>query len=287
MAVFVRVADTGSFTTAAKELRLSPTMIGKHIRFLEARLGSSLINRSTRRQQLTELGRNCLDHCRHLLEEAEAGDALAEETLRTPRGKLRVAAPAAFGAYGLTPAIVKFMQLYPEVSVELLLSDGMADLFEGSVDVAIRVGALNHSTMIARSLSPFRQLVCASPDYLAANGVPKHPTDLQQHDCMAFSGWMDGPGWTFYGPEGEIYVEVKSRLQINNAFGIRHAALSGAGLAMLRLEFVNDDLDSGRLVRVLSDYKTLSRPHHLVWLQSRRVTPKLRAFIDYIAERYG
>ena len=144
-------------------------MIGKHIRFLEARLGSSLINRSTRRQQLTELGRNYLDHCRHLLEEAEAGDALAEEALRTPPGKLRVTAPATFGAYSLTPAIVKFMRHYPEVSIELLLSDGMADLFEERVDVAIRVGALNDSTMIAQSLSPFRQLVCASPDYLAAN----------------------------------------------------------------------------------------------------------------------
>ena len=131
--------------------------------------------------------------------------------------------------------------------------------------------------MIARSLSPFRQLVCASPDYLAANGVPKHPTDLQQHNCLAFSGWMDGPGWTFFGPEGEIYVEVKGRLQINNAFGIRQR----------RSRRLNDDLDSGRLVRVLSDYKTLSRPHHLVWLQSRRMTPKLRAFIDYVDELYG
>ena len=173
-----------------------------------------------------------------------------------------------------------------ELIDSLMKGDGMAGLFEERVDVAIRVGALNDSTMIARSLLPFRQLVCASSDCLAANGAPKHPTDLQQHNCMAFSGWMDGPGWTFFGPEGEIHVEVKGRLQINNAFGIRHAALAGAGIAMLRLEFVNDDLDSGRLVRVLPDYKTLSRPHHLVWLQSRRMTPKLRAFIDYVAELY-
>src|ERR1700736_6981850 len=130
MGVFVRVADLGSFAAAAKELRLSPTMIGKHIRFLEERLGSQLINRSTRRQSLTELGRSYLDHCRRLLEEAEAGDALAEEALRAPRGRLRVAAPIAFGAYSLVPAVVNFMNCYPDVTVELTLSDRTLDLLE-------------------------------------------------------------------------------------------------------------------------------------------------------------
>src|SRR5882757_9110440 len=142
MSVFVKVADVGSFAAAAKELRLSPTMIGKHMRHLEERLGSLLINRSTRRQSLTELGRNYLDHCRHLLEEAEAGDALAEEALRAPRGRLRVAAPIAFGSHSLAPTIVKFMKRYPEVSVELMLNDRMVDLVEEGIDVAVRVGTL-------------------------------------------------------------------------------------------------------------------------------------------------
>src|SRR5258708_31235326 len=159
MPVFVRVADLGSFAAAAKDLGLSPPMIGKHMRHLEERLGSRLITRPTRRQSLTELGRNYLDHCRRLLEEAEAGDALAEEALREPRGILRVAAPIAFGSYSLAPAIVKFMKIYPDVTVELTLSDPIVDLVEQGIDVAIRVGTLSDSTMMSRSLSPYKAVV--------------------------------------------------------------------------------------------------------------------------------
>ncbi len=151
MAVFVRVAELGSFAAAAKELRLSPTMIGKHMRHLEQRLGALLINRSTRRQSLTELGRNYVDHCRHVLEEIEAGEALAEEAMRTPRGRLRVGAPLSFGCHALAPALVPFMKRYPEIAVELSLSDRMVDLADEGIDVAIRVGPLIDSTMMARS----------------------------------------------------------------------------------------------------------------------------------------
>jgi DNA-binding transcriptional LysR family regulator len=287
MSVFVKVADLGSFAAAAKELRLSPTMIGKHMRHLEERLGSLLINRSTRRQSLTELGRNYLDHCRHLLEEAEAGDALAEEALRAPRGRLRVAAPIAFGSHSLAPTIVKFMKQYPEVSVELMLNDRMVDLAEEGIDVAIRVGALANSTMMSRSLSPYRTVVCASPDYLAERGTPTHPKDLVDHDCLSFLDWTEGPRWSFLGPEGDVHVHIKSRLQINNGFGIRYAALAGAGIVMQRAELVAEDIAAGRLQALLSNYKTQSRPRHLVWQRHRRMPPKLRAFIDFIAEAYG
>jgi len=275
MSVFVKVADLGSFAAAAKELRLSPTMIGKHMRHLEERLGTRLINRSTRRQSLTELGRNYLDHCRHLLEEAEAGDALAEEALRAPRGRLRVAAPIAFGAHSLAPTIVKFMKRYPEVTVELMLNDRMVDLVEEGFDVAIRVGTLADSTMMSRSLSPYRAVVCASPDYLA------------DHDCLSFPDWAEGPRWSFLGPEGEVHVDIKSRLQINNGFGIRYAALAGAGIVMQRAELVAEDIAAGRLQALLSNYKTQARPRHLVWQRHRRMPPKLRAFIDFVAEVYG
>jgi DNA-binding transcriptional LysR family regulator len=287
MSVFVKVADLGSFAAAAKELRLSPTMIGKHMRHLEERLGSLLINRSTRRQSLTELGRNYLDHCRRLLEEAEAGDALAEEALRAPRGRLRVAAPIAFGSHSLAPTIVKFMKRYPEVTVELMLNDRMVDLVEEGIDVAIRVGTLADSTMMSRSLSPYRTVVCASPDYLAERGTPTHPRDLVDHDCLGFPDWTEGPRWSFFGPEGEVHVDIKSRLQINNGFGIRYAALAGAGIVMQRAELVAEDIAAGRLQALLSSYQTQSRPRHLVWLQNRRMTPKLRAFIDFVAEVYG
>jgi DNA-binding transcriptional LysR family regulator len=287
MSVFVKVADLGSFAAAAKELRLSPTMIGKHMRYLEERLGSLLINRSTRRQSLTELGRNYLDHCRHLLEEAEAGDALAEEALRTPRGRLRVAASIAFGSYSLAPAIVKFMKIYPDVTVDLTLSDRMVDLVEDGIDAAIRVGALTDSTMMSRSLSPYKAVVCAAPDYLAEHGTPAHPSDLVDHDCLSYPDWHDGPRWSFFGPEGEVQVDVKSRLQINNGLGIRYAVLAGAGIVMQRAELAAEDIAKGRLKVLLSNYKIQSRPRHIVWLANRKMTPKLRAFIDYVAKVYG
>src|SRR6266403_3978316 len=247
MSVFVKVADLGSFAAAAKELRLSPTMIGKHMRHLEERLGSLLINRSTRRQSLTELGRNYLDHCRHLLEEAEAGDALAEETLRAPRGKLRVATSVAFGSYSLAPAVVRFMQKYPDVTVELVLSDRMVDLLEEGIDATIRVGSLTDSTMMSRSLSPYTGVVCAAPSYLAERGTPTHPKDLVDHECLRYPGWAEGQRWSFFGPEGEIQVAVKCRLTINSAFGILYAARAGAGIVLMRKELLAEDIAVGRL----------------------------------------
>jgi DNA-binding transcriptional LysR family regulator len=286
MSVFVKVADLGSFAAAAKDLRLSATMIGKHMRHLEERLGSRLINRSTRRQSLTELGRNYLDHCRRLLEEAEAGDALAEEALRAPRGRLRVAAPIAFGSHSLAPAIVKFMKIYPDVTVELTLSDRLVDLVEDGIDAAIRVGALTDSTIMSRSLSPYKAVVCAAPEYLAERGTPARPSDLVEHECLSYPDWPDGQRWSFFGPEGEVYVEIKSRLQINNGFGIRYAALAGAGIVMQRAELVAEDIAEGRLQALLSNYKIQSRPRHIVWLENRKMTPKLRAFIDFVAEVY-
>jgi DNA-binding transcriptional LysR family regulator len=287
MSVFVRVADLGSFAAAAHELRLSPTMIGKHVRYLEERLGSLLINRSTRRQSLTELGRNYLDHCRHLLEEAEVGDALAEETLRAPRGKLRVATSVAFGSYSLAPAVVRFMKKYPDVTVELVLSDRMVDLLEEGVDATIRVGALTDSTMMSRSLLPYTGVICAAPSYLAERGTPTHPKDLVDHECLRYPGWAEGQRWVFFGSEGEIQVDVKSRLTINNAFGILYAARAGAGIVLMRNELLAEDIANGRLQVLLQNYKTQSRERHIVWLKNRKMTPKLRAFIDFIAEFYG
>ena len=287
MSVLTKVADLGSFAAAAKQLRLSPTMIGKHIRFLEERLGSQLINRSTRRQSLTELGRNYLDHCRHLLEEAEAGDALAEEALKAPRGKLRVATSVAFGSYSLAPAVVRFMKKYPEVSVELVLSDRMVDLLEEGIDAAIRVSTPTDSTMMPRSLSSYTGVVCAAPSYLAEHGIPTHPKELVHHECLRYPGWADGPRWTFYGPEGEIQVVVNSRLTINSAFGIRYAALAGAGIVLMRDELLAEDVAAGRLQVLLSNYKTQSRTRQILWPKNRKMTPKLRAFIDFIAETYG
>jgi DNA-binding transcriptional LysR family regulator len=179
------------------------------------------------------------------------------------------------------------MKKYPEVTVELMLNDRMIDLVEEGIDVAIRVGTLADSSMMSRSLSPYRTVVCAAPDYLAERGRPAHPNDLIDHDCLSYPDWTEGTRWNFVGPEGEVHVDVKSRFQINNGFGIRYAALAGAGIVMQRAELVAEDIAAGRLQALLLNYKTQSRPRHLVWLRNRSMTPKLRAFIDFIAEVYG
>jgi DNA-binding transcriptional LysR family regulator len=179
------------------------------------------------------------------------------------------------------------MKKYPEVSVELVLSDRMVDLLEDGIDAAVRVGTLADSTMISRSLSPYTGVVCAAPSYLAEHGTPKHPNDLVHHECLRYPGWAEGPRWTFFGPEGEVQVDVKSRLTINSVFGIRYAALAGAGIVLMRDELLADDIATGRLKVLLPEYKTQSRARHIVWLKNRKMAPKLRAFIDFIAEIYG
>ena len=141
--------------------------------------------------------------------------------------------------------------------------------------------------MMSRSLSPYRGVLCAAPSYLAERGIPKHPTDLVHHECLRYPGWGDGSRWTLSGPEGEIQVTVSSRLSINSAFGIRHAALAGAGIVLLRDEILADDIASGRLKILLPDYKMQERARQILWPKNRKMTPKLRAFIDFIAKTYG
>lgn len=204
--------------------------------------------------------------------------------MRTPRGRLRIGAPLAFGAYALAPALVQFMKRYPEVSIDLVLSDRIFDLVDERIDVAIRVGSLVDSTMMTRSLTPHHSIVCAAPSYLSERGTPRHPQDLVNHDCLSFPNWGDASRWSFISSEGEISVEVKSRYQIDNGFGIRHAAVAGAGIVMQRADLLADDIARGRLQVLLTDYKTLSRSRHLVWLKDRRMTRKLRAFVDYMVE---
>jgi DNA-binding transcriptional LysR family regulator len=179
------------------------------------------------------------------------------------------------------------MEKYPDVAVELVLSDRMIDLVEDGIDAAIRVGPLPDSTMMSRALSPYTGVVCAAPAYLEKHGTPQHPHDLAHHECLRYPDWTERQRWTFLGPEGEIEVEVRSRLTINNALAIREAALAGAGIVLQRDEFLADDIAAGRLQVLLPDYTTQSRARHVVWLRNRKMTPKLRAFIDFIAEVYG
>lgn len=289
MGVFVKAADSGSFVAAGASLGLSSQMIGKHIGFLEERLGARLLNRTTRRQSLTEVGRAFYERCKVVLAEAEAAEALAEDLHGVPRGRLRVSAPVSFGTYSLVPMLTRYLREHPEVTVDLSLSDRVVNLVDEGYDAAIRIARAVDSTLITRSLAPYRLVACASPAYLADRGVPRTPADLARHECLGFVYWSRSPmdEWPFR-KDGQVHtVRVGSRLQINNGQALRGAALEGFGITLQAYDMLRDDLASGRLIQVLPDYEAPLRPMHILFAPDRRPTPKLRSFIDFVTGTFG
>ncbi len=289
MAVFVKAADSGSFAATASALGLSSQMVGKHVRALEERVGARLLNRTTRRQSLTEFGAAFYERCKLVLAEADAADALAADLRAIPRGRLRVNAPVNFGTYRLVPMLVRYLRQYPEVTVDLTVSDRIVDLVEEGYEAVIRISPLADSTLIARSLAPYRLVACASPSYLAERGTPVVPADLARHECLGFAYWARPPvdEWQFTGADGAHSVRVGSRLAINNGQALRAAALEGFGIILLSQELLEDDLAAGRLVRILPGYEPPSRPMHILFAPDRKPTPKLRSFIDFVVATFG
>lgn len=289
MSVFVKAAETGSFAAAGAALGLSSQMVGKHVRLLEQCYGMRLINRTTRRQSLTEAGQAFYERSKSVLAEMDAVDALAANLQAAPRGKLRVNAPVSFGAYSLTPMLGRYLRRYPDVQIDLTLSDRIVDFVDEGYDAVIRVAQLPDSGLIARALAPYRLLPCAAPAYLAERGTPRHPRDLADHECLGFTYWARPPitEWEFTGPDGRHMVQVNSRLAINNGQALRMAALEGLGIILQPWELLRDDVASGRLVRLLPEYETPARPMHLLFSPDRRPTPKLRSFVDFITETFG
>jgi DNA-binding transcriptional LysR family regulator len=285
MTVFVRVAELGSFTVVADEFEISSTMVGKHVKALEARLGARLIHRTTRRQQLTDIGRLYYERCKNLVEEAAAAEASIDTLRGVPRGLLRVTASVTYGARKIAPALTEFLRLYPDVQAELVLNDRIADLIDEGFDVAIRIGKLDASGLVARPLAPYRMLICAAPSYLAANPTPRRPQDLDRHSCLAY--WSQQGRWRLTGRDGrEHTVRADSRLRTNNGEALRQAALAGFGIVMQPQVLLDDDVRAGRLVPLLSNYRAPSAPVHLVYLPDRRPTPKLQRFIDFMLARF-
>jgi DNA-binding transcriptional LysR family regulator len=285
MAVFVRAVDRGGFAAAAVEFGFSATMVGLHVRALEDRLGSRLLNRTTRRQSLTEVGRLYYERCKQILADVEAADSSANDLRGTPRGRLRVTAPVSFGVHALAPAIIDYLETHPEVEIDLALNDRVVDLVEEGYEVAIRVGTLADSSLIAYPLAPYQILVCASPDYLRQRGEPHHPSELTKHNCLGFAYWGTGQ-WRFGGPPGEYSVRVHGSLRANNGEALKMAARKGLGIIMQPEVLLAEDVRAGSLIPILRKFELPSRPMHVVHLPDRRPTPKIRTFIDFVAARF-
>ncbi|MCA0406984.1 MAG: LysR family transcriptional regulator [Proteobacteria bacterium] len=285
---FVRVAETESFSGAARRMGASKSAVSRLVSALESRLGARLLHRTTRALTLTEAGKGYLERARRILADIEEADQCVGELQAAPRGRLRVNAPMSFGFLHLAPAIPDFMALYPEVEIDLSMNDRFVDLIDEGFDVAVRIGALMSSSLIARKLAPVRRVVCASPAYLAARGTPQTPDALKSHDCLPNSNIALLHEWRFISPEGKPWpVEVKGRLSANNGDALRIAALKGLGLAFLPSFIVGADLQSGSLASVLEDYVPQDMTLNAVYPHARHLSPKVRAFVDFLARRFG
>jgi len=284
--VFVQIVDKGSLTAAASASGKSPTMVGNHLHALEQRLGMSLVNRTTRRQNLTDFGKLYYQRCLEILRLVAEADAHALANHLVPRGKLRITAPVSFGAEGLMPSLGDYTARYPEVELDLALYDRTVDLIEEGFEAAIRIGSLPDSGLIARPLIPYRMMICASPDYIARRGEPRRPEDLADHHCIAFR-YSAGSAWRMTNDEGTTSVQVAGAIQVNNGQAVRVAALNGLGVIMQPEILLAQDVLAGRLVRLLPDYELPSRPMHIIYLRDQHMSPKLRSFVDFVIERFG
>jgi DNA-binding transcriptional LysR family regulator len=284
---FVAVVENGGFAAAARQLGVSATMAGKHISVLELHLGTRLLNRTTRRQSLTEAGSLYYDRCKKLLAQAAEADAAVQALRQFPRGLLRIAAPVTFGSERLAPALATYLERYREVAVELTLTDRAVDLVKDGYDAAIRVGPVEDSRLVACPLQDYPMLLCASPAYVARHGQPARPQDLSRHACLGFAHWDRRGAWRLSGPDGkDIVVKVHYRLTVNHGGALRKAALAGMGIVMQPEALLAADLEVGHLVRILPQFRPPTRPMTALYLSDRRGTPKLKTFIQFLREKF-
>ncbi|WDE11557.1 LysR family transcriptional regulator [Thalassomonas haliotis] len=287
MSAFVSVVEKGSFSAASKELEISSTMVGNHIRFLESHLSTKLLNRTTRNQQLTEAGRIYYEHCKDITGRVSNAESDVRELHSSPRGLLKVTAPSSFGAQCLAAKINEYMETAPEVEIQLTLADYSIDLLDEGYDFAIRIGTLPSSGLIARPLKPYTMVLCASPSYLLKHSTPEVPSDLVDHQCLGF--YYNGTlrEWRFNHPDFPDFYQAPGKLSINSGYGLKKAALNGAGIIMQPECLVEQQIKDGNLVRLLEDIPLHSKPMNLVYLLNRQMPPKMRFFIDFILKNWG
>lgn len=285
MAVFVEVAERGSFVQAARRLNRSPAAVTRAIAELEARLGVRLLNRTTRAVTLTEAGQGFLSGAKRVLADFDEIEQAAAGQGSAPRGELAMTAPIVFGRRHVTPIATAFLQRYPEVNVRLVLLDRPIDLLDEGIDVAVRIGVLADSSAIATLLGAVRRVVVAAPSYLAQHAAVDTPADLSRHSIISFSGIGGTERWRIVGDCGEVTVGVLPRLSVSTAEAALDAAISGFGITRVLSYQAADALAEGKLVQVLAANETQDLPVHLLYPAGRHPAPKLRAFIDFAAPR--
>lgn len=293
MRVFQRVALTLSFTEAAERLGLAPSSVSRQVDLLEDHLGVKLLTRTTRKLSLTEAGRVYKPQADALLAEFDAVHERIATFADAPRGHLKVSAPRVFGKRVLTPLLPAFLRAYPEVSLELSLTDDYVDLVETDTDLAIRIGALNDSTLVSRPLGRYRRVLCCHPSYIEERGQPAEPLDLASHNCLRYRQSGERVVWAFSHRDGDEVIEIAPQgdLIANDVEVLLGAAKVGAGIALLPYWLVSDAFETGELIPLLPDYPLASSVAptgiHFIYAINRRQSRKVHAFMDYVLGKAG
>lgn len=284
---FVRVVEARSFTAAAERLGITKSVASKYVTRLEARLGARLLNRTTRRLSLTEAGAALYERSRVALEEIVAAERCVSHVQTAPRGRLKVNAPTSFGILHLGPTLPEFLTRFPEITLDVSYNDRYVDVIDEGYDATLRIiPSMPDSTLVARPLTPIHFVVCAAPAYLERAGVPRTPEHLRRHNCLIYAP-NNGNQWHFAGPDGDYSVTVSGSYQSNNGMAIGDMLLAGIGLARSPTFMVGDALKRGTLVTMLDEYRTESSTLYAVYPQNRYLSPKVRAFVDFLAERFA
>lgn len=284
MAVFVRVAESGSLSRAARELNLSQPSVSRIVGTLEARLGTTLLLRTTRSTSLTEAGTLYLERAKYLLAEMEEAEQ-ATRGVDSLHGVIRLAMPVLYGTRAVIPALATFLTRHPDLRVEMIMSDARQNLVTEGVDVAIRVGVglLDDSTFGARKLALVERLVVAAPAYLSANGVPANPAELARHDCIVQHGLFGRESWRFTHNQTVTSVSVPAKLWINSAPGVLAAAVAGLGIALATRVMAGEELRTGRLTQLLEPYRLDPAEVYAIFPAGPRPSAKVRAIVDHLA----
>jgi DNA-binding transcriptional LysR family regulator len=285
MAVVVAVGEAGSLSAAARRLGMPLPTVSRKISDLETHLSARLFNRSTRRLALTDVGRVYLRTCKQILEDVSSAEQAATGEFSAPKGDLVISAPIVFGRLHVLPVIVEFLKEFPAVNVRLALGDRMIDLLEDHIDLAIRIGALVDSSLVATRCGSVRRVVCASPSYLAAHPAPKRPADLATHATVVFDGLTSADAWIFKGARSDISVPIQPKLIVNTAEAAIDAAIAGVGLTRVLSYQGVSAVSTGELVTVLRQFEPVPLPVSIVYSNQRRLPLKVRAFLDFAAPR--
>jgi DNA-binding transcriptional LysR family regulator len=281
--VFVRVVQAGGFRRAAAKLGMPKSTVSRKVSELEERLGARLLQRTTRKLSLTDVGRTYYDHCARIVSEVEDAERAVSSMQSTPRGLLRVTAPVNFALIG--PIVSDYLKRYREVQVELFCTGRSVDLVEDRFDLGIRAGALADSTLIAKSLGNARWFLVATPAYLKKRGRPRSLEDLKKHDCLLFGTGMDGASLRLENANGPVQIALSARLMVSDMDVLNAVATSGLGIALLPAFRCVEDLRAGRLERLLPEWNAPPTPIHVVYPSTRHLSPKVKSFIDHLQER--